>query len=66
MNKPHLLFHLGTRRPISTNIGFGYWMNKVNKSSENSYFSKMRLWYENKDNGLYINVKSHDGEKHIH
>jgi hypothetical protein len=25
MNKPHLLFHLGTRKPISLNMGYGYW-----------------------------------------
>jgi len=27
MNKPHLLFHLGDRHPVSVNYGFGYWMN---------------------------------------
>lgn len=25
MNKPHYIMHLGDRRPVSTNIGFGYW-----------------------------------------
>lgn len=24
-NKPHLLFHLGDRSPISLNLGWGYW-----------------------------------------
>jgi hypothetical protein len=26
MNKPHLLFHLGDRHPVSVNYGFGYWL----------------------------------------
>ncbi len=25
MNKPHLLFHLGDRMPVSKNVGWGYW-----------------------------------------
>ena len=33
MNKPHLLFHLGERRPVSVNYGMGYWLN--NPASEN-------------------------------
>jgi len=29
MNKPHLLFHLGERKAISTNYGTGYWLNNL-------------------------------------
>ena len=35
MNKPHMLFHLGDRQPISLNIGWGYW----------TMDNKMRLAY---------------------
>ncbi len=60
MNKPHLLFHLGTRSPVSVNYGMGYWMN--NPSDENrSYFTNARLWYETKRDELYVNMVCHDG-----
>jgi hypothetical protein len=60
MNKPHLLFHLGTRDPISVNYGFGYWLNNP-KNNNSSYFTRERLWYENTKNGLYVNMVCHDG-----
>lgn len=60
MNKPHLLFHLGERQTISTNYGTGYWLNN-HKANKKKYFTKTRLWYENTDNGLYVNMVSHDG-----
>ena len=44
MNKPHLLFHLGERKTISTNYGTGYWLNN-HKSVNQQYFTKSRLWY---------------------
>lgn len=65
MNKPHLLFHLGERKSLSVNYGLGYWMN--NPSSDNKkYFTEARLWYENTNNDLYVNMISHDGDSHIH
>jgi len=27
MNKPHTLFHLGDRHPVSVNYGIGYWLD---------------------------------------
>lgn len=51
MNKPHFLFHLGDRRPISTNIGWGYWSGS----------QPLRLKYENTDNNIYADMVIHDG-----
>lgn len=52
MNKPHLLFHLGQRTPLSLNIGWGYWTQD----------EKIRYLYENTNNNLYVNMKEHNGE----
>lgn len=65
MNKPHLLFHLGERRSVAVNYGMGYWLNN-HQSESKQYFTKTRLWYENTNNGLYVNMVSHDGDTHIH
>lgn len=65
MNKPHLLFHLGERSPVSVNYGFGYWLNNP-QSDNKQHFTSSRLWYENTNQGLYVNMLSHDGEGHIH
>lgn len=65
MNKPHLLFHLGERNKISVNHGFAYWQNLKDSKDKNN-FSKLRLYYENKKQGLYVNMVSHDGDTHVH
>lgn len=64
MNKPHLLFHLGERTKVAVNHGFAYWA--ALQGSKKNNFSNMRLQYENKKNGLYVNMLSHDGDSHIH
>lgn len=51
MNKPHLLFHLGDRRAVSTNIGWGYWVGNGSN----------RLTYQNTDSGIYASMDIHDG-----
>jgi hypothetical protein len=51
MNKPHYLFHLGDRRPLSLNLGWGYW-------SDNN---TMRLKYANTKDSLYASMAIHDG-----
>jgi hypothetical protein len=65
MNKPHLLFHLGERSKVAVNYGFAYWQN-LDQVKDKSHFSKLRLFYENKKQGLYVNMVSHDGDNHIH
>lgn len=65
MNKPHLLFHLGDRKKVASNFGFSYWQNTPNKKNQNN-FSKLRLYYENTKNGLYVDMRSHDSDGHIH
>ena len=68
MNKPHLLFQLGQRKRVTTSFGFGYWQHNKNgtRKSKQSNFSSLRLTYENKKNGLYVDMLSHDGDSHIH
>lgn len=51
MNKPHLLFHLGDRMPVSKNIGWGYWTNA----------ETLRLKYANTDQNIYAHMTIHDG-----
>lgn len=65
MNKPHLLFQLGERSKVAVNHGFAYWQN-LDKAKDKSNFSKLRLFYENKKQGLYVNMVSHDGDSHVH
>lgn len=52
MNKPHLLFHLGDRSPISLNIGWGYW------SADGTF----RLHYKNTNDKLYVKMNAHDAQ----
>ena len=51
MNKPHHLFHLGNRSPVSLNIGWGYW----------AHASPLRIKYQNKKDGLYAKMDVHNG-----
>lgn len=51
MNKPHLLFHLGDRMPVSKNVGWGYWSNG----------DTLRLKYANTDQDVYAHMTIHDG-----
>ena len=46
MNKPHHLFHIGDRKSISNNIGWGYWVDS----------HPPRLKYQNKNDGVYANM----------
>ena len=50
---------------MAVNYGMGYWLNNYQSESK-QYFTKTRLWYENTNNGLYVNMVSHDGDTHIH
>lgn len=52
MNKPHYLFHLGDRRPVSSNVGWGYWADD----------QPTRLRYLNTKDNLYAHMVVHDGE----
>jgi hypothetical protein len=52
MNKPHYLFHLGDREPLSINMGWGYW-------SDNN---TLRMKYANTKDNLYVSMNIHDGE----
>lgn len=52
MNKPHFLFHLGDRRPVSNNIGWGYWSGN----------DPLRLKYQNINDDIYAHMIVHDGE----
>ncbi len=65
MNKPHLLFHLGERYSVAVNYGMSYWLNNA-QAQNKQYFTKSRLRYENTNDGLYVNMISHDGDTHIH
>lgn len=47
MNKPHMLFQVGSREPVSINSGWGYW------SEYDDRFTKLRLLYENEQEGLF-------------
>jgi hypothetical protein len=51
MNKPHYLFHLGDRRPASTNIGWGYWSGS----------QSLRMKYANTNEEIYAHMVIHDG-----
>lgn len=51
MNKPHHLFHLGDRAPISLNLGWGYWAAD----------SPNRFAYLTTDDGIYASMDVHDG-----
>lgn len=50
MNKPQYLLHLGSRKAVSENVGWGYWVKD----------SPLRMKYETKE--LYAAMISHDGE----
>ena len=65
LNKPHLLFHLGERRPVAVNYGTGYWLSDAS-SPTREYFSPTRLWYDTTRNGLQVRMLSHDGDSHAH
>lgn len=56
MNKPHMLFHLGDRKAISLNIGWGYWAG----SGPN------RLKFKNTNEGIYATMQAHDGKTFFH
>ena len=51
MNKPHHLFHLGDRRSVSLNLGWGYWVGD----------GPNRFTYQNTKDGIYASMDTHDG-----
>lgn len=64
MNKPHLIFHLGTRYPFSVNYGNGYWLKQIvdDKGQYKQFFSYPRFKYDNTKDGLYIDMIVHNGD----
>lgn len=45
------MFHLGDRRPVSTNFVWGYWAGNEG----------IRMKYKNTNDGIYVNTDLHDG-----
>ena len=58
MNKPHMLFQVSSREPVSINAGWGYW-------ARTNTTDNVRWRYKNTNHQLYCAMTEHDGENHF-